>query len=477
MSEKIDLAKGALGTLESAVMGIAGTAPAFSVAVTTAAIVASVGVLSVGSIFYCGLIMFGIMLAFFHLSKISPHAGAAYAWVGYVFGRNWGFFAGWGLLVASIFFMVSATIPAATSTLVLLFPERVEDTVWVAATAAIWLTLVTAVVTRGIKHASYTQLILTGIETLVVFALIIAAFMQYGGHPAHAPSIIWFSPFAFTPQLFATGALTAIFFYWGWDVTMNLSEETREGESDNSPPAGRGAFWAMVNLILFFVIMMIVVLIVLNDEEIAQANTNVLYAIANKLFPKPWNYLAVLSTILSTVGTIETQILQFSRSMFAMARDDMLHRRYARIHAEWQTPWVATGVIWGLGVLLLFSSSFMPSVEKILESSILAIGFQICFYMSLAGFACAWHYREKSRSGAYAAVSYVYWPLFAAIFMVFIAVYSIPTFDTVTNILGIGGILVGFIPLFLGLSRRSDRASGRVRVAETQNRPDNSTPA
>lgn len=458
MSESKGLAQGALGTFESAVMGIAGTAPAFSVAVTAAAIVASVGVLSVGSIFYCGLIMFGIMLAFFHLSKITPHAGAAYAWVGHVFGRTWGFFTGWGLLVASIFFMVSATIPAATSTLVLLAPETVENTNWVTATAAIWLTLVTVVVTKGIKHASYTQLILTGIETAVVFALIAGAFMQYGDRPAHAPSLIWFSPFSFTPQLFATGALTAIFFYWGWDVTMNLSEETKAGDGDGAHPASKGAFWAMVNLILFFIIMMIVVLIVLTDEEIAQANTNVLYAIANKLFPPPWNYLAVLSTILSTVGTIETQILQFSRSMFAMARDEMLHPRYAKIHPEWQTPWVATFVIWFLGVLLLFSSSYMPSVKSILESSILAIGFQICFYMSLAGFACAWHYRAKLKAGLNGAVSYVLWPLLAALFMVFIAVYSIPTFDAVTNIMGLGGLLVGFAPLLLGNGRRANGA-------------------
>ena len=455
MSQKKGLAGNSLGAFESAIMGIAGTAPAFSVAVTTAAIVAAVGVLSVGSIFYCGLIMFGIMLAFIHLSKITPNAGAAYAWVGHVFGKKWGFFTGWGLLVASIFFMVSATIPAATSTLLLIAPDRVESTTWVTFTAAIWLTLVTIVVTKGIKHASYAQLILTGIETAVVFALIIGAFIQYGGKPAHTPSFIWFSPFSFTPQLFATGALTAIFFYWGWDVTMNLSEETKAGTPH---PASKGAFWAMVNLILFFIIMMIVVLIVLTDDEIAKANTNVLYAIATKLFPTPWNYLAVLSTILSTIGTIETQILQFSRSMFAMARDDMMHPRYARIHPQWQTPWVATLVIWFLGVLLLFSSSYMPSVKQILESSILAIGFQICFYMSLAGFACAWHYRNQLRRGAYNAVSYVLWPLLAALFMVFIALYSIPTFDAITNIMGIGGILIGFVPLLLGDLRRANNA-------------------
>ena len=460
MSDKGRLAGDSLGTFESVVMGIAGTAPAFSVAVTTAAIVASVGVLSVGSVLYCGLIMFGIMLAFVHLSKITPHAGAAYAWVGHVFGEKWGFFAGWGLLVASVFFMVSATIPAATSTLVLIAPQFVENTTWVTLTAAIWLSVVTIVVTKGIKHASYTQLFLTGIETVVIFALIVGAFMQYWGHPAHAPSFLWLSPFSFTPQLFATGALTGMFFYWGWDVTMNLSEETKNGEMGKPHSASRGAFWSMVNLILFFIIIMIVVLIVLSDDEIAKANTNVLYAIANKLFPPPWNYLAVLSTILSTIGTIETQILQFSRSMFAMARDGMLHPRYARIHPQWQTPWVATLVIWLLGVLLLFGSSYMSSVKNILESSILAIGFQICFYMSLAGFACAWHYRAKVKNGVYDAISYVAWPLLAASFMVFIALYSVPTFDLVTNVLGIGGILIGFIPLLFSRGRGRDFEAG-----------------
>ena len=137
MNSSGGLAKNSLGVFESIIMGIAGTAPAFSVAVTSAAIVASVGVLSVGSILYCGLIMFGITLAFIHLSKIQPNAGASYAWVGHVFGPNWGFFAGWGLLIASIFFMVSATIPAASSTLLLLAPEQAQDTRFITAIAAV----------------------------------------------------------------------------------------------------------------------------------------------------------------------------------------------------------------------------------------------------------------------------------------------------------------------------------------------------
>ncbi len=459
MSQKSGLATGSLGTFASTVMGIAGSAPAFSVAVTTAVIVASVGVLSVGSVLYCGLIMFGILFTFINLNKMAPNAGATYTWVGMVFGPRWGFFAGWGLLVASVIFMVSATIPAATSTLKVfsilgwIDASKIEDTDWVTCIAALWLTLVTIVVSKGIKHASYAQFILTAIELMIVLALIIGAFIEYGSKPAHVPSISWISPLSFTVETFATGALTAIFFYWGWDVTMNLGEETRGGTPSSS---SKGAFWSMVNLLLFYVIIVIVVLIVLTDEEIAQANTNVLYAIADKLFPQPWSYLAVLSTILSTIGTIETQILQFSRTLFAMSRDRALHPRYSKIHPTWQTPWIATLVIWLLGVILLFGSSYLPTVKDILDKSVSAIGFQICFYMSLAGFACAWYYRSRWNGPLKTSLTHIWWPLLSASFMVFIAIISAVSFDLLTNIIGIGGLLIGFIPMMLNIRAVSD---------------------
>jgi amino acid transporter len=455
MSEEKGLAKGAIGVAESAIMGIAGTAPAYSIAVTTAAIVAAVGVLSVGSILYCGLIMFGLMLAFINLNKMSPDAGASFAWVKEVFGPTWGFFAGWGLIVASVVFMVSATIPAATSTLLIVAPELVESTGWVTFTAAIWLTLITAVVMKGIKSASYAQVTFTIIETVIIFALIIAAFIQYGGKPAHVPSLEWISPFSFTPATFATGALIAVFFYWGWDVTMNLGEETVDGKPQ---PAGRGAFWAMVNLILFFIIMLIVVLIVLTDAEIEAANTNVLYAIAEKLFPHPWGYLAVLSTILSTIGTIETQILCFTRSMFSMSRAKMLHPNWEKIHPQWQTPWFATLGIWIMGLALLFMSSYLPTVSKILESSILAIGLQICFYMSLAGLASVWYYRGMVKSDPKGALTHVLWPGLATAFMIFIGVYGALEFDSLTMAVGVGGLALGFLPLLLGYMRNRKTA-------------------
>jgi len=122
------LAKGALSALESTIMGIAGTSPAFTVAVTTGTIYASIGGLSVGSLLYSG-----IHHARHHVRLCQPQprlcpmrARRLHGWARC--SGPLGFFAGWGLMVASAVFMVSATLPAATATLLLFAPDQVENT-------------------------------------------------------------------------------------------------------------------------------------------------------------------------------------------------------------------------------------------------------------------------------------------------------------------------------------------------------------
>ena len=444
------LDKSALGLGESVVMGVAGTAPAFSVAATTATLIAAVGVLSVASLLYCGLIMFGITFAFMHLNRVITNAGASYAWVGQVFHPVLGFLAGWALLVASAVFMVSGTIPAATATLILIQPRLATDPGTVTFVAAGWLVLVGAVIVKGIRPTSYTQVVMTTIEVAVLVAVIVVAVIQYGQQPAHAFSWRWFSLKEFTPTLFATGALTSLFFFWGWDVTLNLNEETRDGAN----AAGHGAIAAMIIVLLLFMGFAVAVLLVLSDAEVAKSSTNVVFALAEKLFPHPWSYLAVIAVMLSSLGTLETSILQFTRTMYAKGRDGVLHRRYATLHRRWRTPWVATSVIVGFGLVLLFLSSYYPNINLIIKDSVNAIGFQVAFYYGLAGYACAWHFRAQACRGAGPFVMLLLWPATSATFLVFVACYSIPTFDLVTNLVGIGGIAVGVLPMALNRLRQ-----------------------
>jgi hypothetical protein len=54
-------------------------------------------------------------------------------------------------------------------------------------------------------------------------------------------------------------------------------------------------------------------------------------------------------------------------------------------------------------------------------------------------------------------IGLVLWPIASALFLFFVAIYSIPTFDVVTNVLGLGGIAVGLIPLYLNRWRAAAR--------------------
>jgi amino acid transporter len=450
LKPEVELHKDALGVVESMVMGVAGTAPAFSVAATTATLIATVGVLAAGSLLYCGLIMFGITLAFMHLNKVITNAGASYAWVGQVFHPILGFLAGLALLVATAVFMVSGTIPAATATLTLIAPHLATNPATVTFVAAGWLLAVSAVIVKGIKPTSYTQVVMTTIEVGVLIAVIVGAVIQYGHHSAHAFSFSWFSVGQFTPTLFATGALIALFFFWGWDVTLNLNEETR----DSSHAPGRGAVASMIIVQLLFIGFVVAVLLVMSDTEIEAASTNVLFALAEKLFPHPWSYLAVIAVVLSSIGTLETSILQFTRTMYAKARDGALQPRYAILHRSWRTPWVATSVIVALGLIMLFLSSHFPTINLIIKDSVNAIGFQVAFYYGLAGYACAWHFRHKAMKGIVPFFMLLFWPAASASFLVFVMLYSIPTFDLVTVLIGIGGIAIGVVPMMLNRRMR-----------------------
>lgn len=158
--------------------------------------------------------------------------------------------------------------------------------------------------------------------------------------------------------------------------------------------------------------------------------------------------------MLSTVGTLETSILQFTRTMFAQGRDGVLHCRYALLHSKWKTPWVATFVIMSIGLALLFASSFFPTVNSIIAVSVKAIGFQVAFYYGLTGYACAWLFRREAASSIGKYFLWVVWPFISASFMVAIAICSVKTFNAMTSIIGIGGIALGGVPLLMNLRKR-----------------------
>jgi amino acid transporter len=202
-----------------------------------------------------------------------------------------------------------------------------------------------------------------------------------------------------------------------------------------------------------------VALLLLTDAEIENAGVNIVSALAEKVMPHPWDYAAVIAVMLSTVGTLETSILQFTRTFFAMGRDNVLHPRYARLHQSYRTPWLATLLITMLGLLLLFLSSYLSGIKTVISDSVNAVGFQIAFYYALAGLACAWHFRRQALTGLGQFILLLAWPLLGVGFCLFIAVYNVPTYNLTTNVLGIGGIAIGIVPYLWSRWRLTHRTA------------------
>lgn len=456
MEKETELAAGSLRISESIIMGVSGAAPAFSVAATTGILFAAVGTHSPSSIFYCGLIILGITIAFMYLNRVYPNAGAAYTWISLIFNKDLGFLAGWSLLVASAIFMVSGTIPAATSTLALINPEMIDNPFWVTSIASLWLTLVCVVLLKGIRPTSYLQIIFTLIELGILVFIIISAFIYFIKQPIRTIPLESFNPFNFSLSQFAKGALISLFFFWGWDVTMNLTEETKNPDS----VPGRAAIWSVIITILIFMAFVMCTLIALTDREIQESGTNVLLKVANKIFPEPWGNIALIAVVLSSVGTIETAILQFTRTIFAKSRDGALHKRWSKVHEKWQTPWISTLLIWAAGMAFLIVASFEPTVTSIINISVDVISFQVAFYYSLCGFACAWYYRYVTFKNFKQSFLLIVWPIFSSLVLITIAIYgAVTTFALKAVVLGIGGILIGIIPLLL-----NKRKPGTVAV-------------
>jgi amino acid transporter len=437
------LKKGALSFLDTLAMAIAGSAPAYSITVTTAALVAAAGVAGPAALWIAALPMIGITIAFAYLNRWRPDAGAAYAWVGRAMHPALGFLAGWALLSLSTIFNVAAALPAGQATLDLLAPGRSHDVVWAASAGAVWFLGVLALVTFGITASAKAQVVLTLLEVFAVVLVCGLAIWTTRAVPGAAFSWDWFFPSAFgSLQSFSAGMLVALFYYFGWDVSANLAEETAGADT-----AGIACILGVLVTVALFLLAQAAVQMALTPSEIEAHGGNLLPALGAAALPAPWSTIAVLAVLVSAVATIETQLLQCTRLLFSMARDRVIGETMGKLHPRFQTPWLAGFAVAGVSLLLFAGSATVPSINALMSDLINAIGVQVAFYYALAGIACAWHYRKSVRTGWRTLAFAVIVPLTSALFVACVGIYQLPHLGWRVSFLSLGSIAIGVAPL------------------------------
>ncbi|MDO0916596.1 APC family permease [Streptomyces sp. DT2A-34] len=465
-----------LGTFDTVVMAVAGSAPAYSIAATTAVLVGAVGLASPAALLYCAIPMLGIALAFSYLSRIDVNAGASYSWVGRTLHPFLGFISGWSLVVSATIFMVAGSLPAGSMTLALFDEGLAENTALSTVVGAGWFLVMLGVVLGGARLTVRAQLIMSGVELAILALFAVLALF----HTDNARSFEWswlgFGHFDGMSG-FAAGALVAAFYFWGWDVTSNLSEETRNSRRTT----GLAGLIGVGVVFLLFEVFTIATNVILTSKQIADNDANVLAALGEEIWPGWGGKLLIMAVMLSTIATLETTLIQVTRSLFAMGRDRTMPEALGRVHRRWNTPWVAIAAVGAVALLLFIASNALGSVGDILSDAISAIGLQIAVYYGLTGLAVVVAYRKMLLKSVGNFLFGGLWPLLGAVFMFWVLVESLGELSSAAVTIGLGGLAVGLVPMLWYWRKGSEYYRpvklDASRTVETDYVPDDRVPA
>jgi amino acid transporter len=476
--ESKGLKGGALGLVSSIVVGMASTAPAYSLAASLGYVVAAGGVLLAGvkapAILLIAFIpMYMIAVAYQELNKAEPDCGTTFTWASRAFGPLVGWMGGWGIIAADVIVMANLAQIAGTYSFTLVgASELAENTFWSTVAGVIWIVVMTYICYRGIEVSARIQYALLAIELLVLFVFAAVALYRVYTNTAEPysikPALDWFWPAGLDfSTVIAPTVLTALFIYWGWDTAVACNEESDDPGTTPGRAAVISTFLLLVTYALVATAAIAFAGVGLEGVGLGNANNSddVFAAIGPELFGdsvlgKIGLMLLAASILTSASASTQTTILPTARTTLSMGVYKALPASFAKIHRKYLTPSVST-ITMG-AVSILFYVLFTLVSPNLLSALIGSVGLMIAFYYGLTGFACAWFYRKDLTKSLRdfvmrGVVPLVGGLLLAAVFFYGLVQYAKPdwlTDDDGNNvtIFGFGAVaVVGVGALALGL--------------------------
>ncbi|WP_104180766.1 APC family permease [Arthrobacter sp. B0490] len=454
------LATGALGLWESTVIGLASTAPVYSLVATLGFVVLAVGAQAPIAFILAFVPMVFIAFAYRELNEAVPDCGTSFTWATKAFGPWAGWMAGWGVAVAGIIVLANLAQVGGTYLWLLVGDGSLaEDPLLVTITGVVFIALMTVVSYRGVEIGAKLQNVLLGVQyaALVLF-VVLALAGAAGGTVATAtpPSWDWFNPFAFeSVEGFTEAILLALFVYWGWDACLALNEETRDARRI----PGRAALLSTVLLLVTYVGVTVAAMMYagVGEEGIGlgnEANSEDVFLALKDAVLGPWSWLLVVAVLVSAVSSTQTTILPTARGTLSMAVYGALPARFGTVHPRFRTPSFST-LVMGIAAIAYYVVMTIIS-ENILADSILSLALAIAFYYAITGYACVWYFRRELFTSRHNVVFRFLLPLIGAVLLTAAFVRSAIDMADVeygySVLFGVGGTFVtGIGSLALGL--------------------------
>lgn len=398
------LKAGALGLASSVAIGVASTAPAYSLAATLGLIVTRVGPQAPVITMLAFIPMLLIAYAYRELNAGDADCGTTFTWATRAFGPRIGWMGGWGIIVADVIVMANLAEIAGVYTYRLFgYESLAESRLWTTVAGVLWIAVMTAVSYVGIEISAALQRGLLTVEVVVLIVFAVTAMAKvYMDPPATAipVSASWFNPLNVpSAEALTAGLLAAVFIYWGWDTAVTVNEET----ADSTHIPGRAAVLSTVLLLVIYVAVATSAQAFagVGTEGIGLANQenadDVLSDLGTAVFGDQGvgvflTGLLILMVVTSAAASTQTTILPLARTVFSMAAHKAVPARFARVHRKYLTPtWSTVGM--GL-VSIAFYVLLTLISHDVLADSIESVGLAIAFYYGLTGFACVWYYRR-----------------------------------------------------------------------------------
>lgn len=444
------LRAGALKAGDVVIMALASSGPTQSIAVTLAALLATVGYASFLPLLICFVPMLGIAIGYQRLNAWQPSAGATYSWVGRALNPHAGFFAGWIMLMYYTVGTTSLTIPLGSYLLSFFSDSAANNSYAVAAVGTAFDLIVLAVAALGVKLSARFQWGWAVFEYGLLVGFTIAAIVGiYGHHLHHTVHIAgsWFTiGGAGGFKALISGVLLAIFLYSGWDTAAYVAEEA---EGRKAGPA------AVTSVALLFVMYSVVILAFqgLAPNRVMQAHAaNILAFAGNLIGGGFWKQVMIVAVLGGTLASLQAAIVSSSRISFAMGRDRVFPRWFGVISERHRTPWNATILLGLLNVVFLWASTLIGPIGTALGDIVSTLGLMAAIFYLLTAGTAVWYYRRSITASASAFLLGGVLPGLGAAFMAFVIIYSLATgsLNGVEISFGFGLALVGLALSFVG---------------------------
>src|SRR5580692_2519664 len=292
---------GALSLTGAVMQGVTHIAPTAGVILILQPEVQTLGLATPFAFLVAILIMFLVGISISQLARFLPSAGGFYTYISRTLDARVGWFAGWiNLLYDPFGTAIDLAVLGFVLNAALSYNYGVTFPWW--ATFIIGGVIVTAVIYRGIEITGRTQLILGGLEILILLAVSVHALISPGaGGVTFAP----FNPANATKgsDLFVA-VILAVFTFAGFESIALLAEETKDPR--RNVPRAMLIGWGPAHL-----------------SSLASYTGSPVFEVAHRLWGPAWVLLliAIVNSLLSvSVATTNSS----TRVIYAMGRSGAL---------------------------------------------------------------------------------------------------------------------------------------------------------